>query len=414
MKNRPANLVALIWTAVMIAVVSSTLTLALTGGRVGNDHWVSEAEYESIERYRRLDEVRDILMNQYYKPLDEETLLTGAIRGMTKSAGDVYTFYYTPEEMKRELEDEQGRYCGIGVLIERSVDGYIEIARVYPDSPAELAGMKVGDLIYSVDGQPVGGLRGKSFEDGVKDIRGEENTTVRLGILRGKETFELEVMRADVNISYASYELLGEDVGYVSIAQFSGDAADRFDEALGYFKGHNVKGMVIDLRNNPGGFLSEVNRIADKILPKGVIVYIQDRAGARKDYYSDAEMYDIPVVVLVNRMSASASEIMAAAVQALDRGKVVGVTTYGKGVVQTMKTFEEDGAGMQYTSSSYFDARGRSIDGVGVTPDVEVPLEGERVPMRPDPESDNQLSRALEVLREEMDARTSGEKETSY
>ena len=401
MKNKPTRVVALIWAAVMIAAVSSTLTLLLTGARSG-EHWVSEREYEAVQRYKRLDEVRDILMTQYYQPLDEEALLTGAIRGMTKAVGDVYTFYYTPEEMQRESEDEQGRYRGIGVLIERSADGYIEIVRVYPDSPAELAGLKVGDLIYSVDGKLVGGLRGKNYEDGVKLIRGEENTTVRLGILRGKETFETDVMRADVNISYASYQLLGDDVGYVSVSQFSGDAADRFDEALGYFKGHNAKGMIIDLRNNPGGFLTEVNRIADRILPKGIIVYIQDRDGVRTDYYSDADMYDIPVVVLVNRMSASASEILAASVQALDRGKVVGVTTYGKGIVQTLKTFEPDGAGMQYTTSSYYDAQGRSINGVGVTPDVEVALEGDRVPMDPDPESDNQLATALEVLREEM------------
>ncbi len=401
MGNKPTRVVALIWAAVMIAAVSSTLTLLFAGARSG-DHWVSAQEYESVQRYRRLDEVRDILMTQYYQPLDEEALLTGAIRGMTKAVGDVYTFYYTPEEMQRESEDEQGRYRGIGVLIERSVDGYIEIVRVYPDTPAELAGLKVGDLIYAVDGKLVGGLRGKNYEDGVKLIRGEENTTVRLGILRGKETFETDVMRADVNVSYASYQLLGDDVGYVSISQFSGDAADRFDEALGYFKGHNAKGLIIDLRNNPGGFLTEVNRIADRILPKGIIVYIQDRDGVRTDYYSDAEMYDIPVVVLVNRMSASASEILAASVQALDRGKVVGVTTYGKGIVQTLKTFEPDGAGMQYTTSSYYDAQGRTINGVGVTPDVEVALEGDRVPMDPDPASDNQLAKALEVLREEM------------
>lgn len=402
MENRPTRLFALIWGAVMIAVVASTLTLALSGGRLGGDHWVSAEEYDAVQRYRRLDQVRDILMDQYYKPLDEEQLITGAIRGMTAAVGDVYTFYYTPEELDRVNEEDQGRYMGIGVLIERSEEGYIEVIRVYADSPAELAGLKVGDLIYSVDGELVGGLRGKNFEDGVKDIRGAENTTVRLGILRDKETFEVDVMRANVNISYANYELIGDDIGYVSITQFTGDAADRFDEALGYFKGHNAKGMIIDLRSNPGGLLTEVNRIADRILPKGIIVYIQDRNGVRTDYYSDEDMYDIPVVVLVNRRSASASEILAAAVQALDRGKVVGVTTYGKGVVQTLKTFEDDGAGMQFTTASYYDAKGRSINGVGVTPDVEVALEGERIPVDPDPDSDNQLAAALEVLREAM------------
>lgn len=409
MKKRPMSVAALIWGGVMIAVVASTLTLVLAGARSGGDHWVSAQEYEAVQRYSRLDRVRDILMSQYYQPLDEEALVTGAIRGMTAAVGDVYTFYYTPEEMQRENEDEQGRYHGIGVLIERSEEGYIEIVRVYDGSPAELAGLKVGDLIYSVDGQLVGGLRGQSYEDGVKRIRGEENTTVRLGVLREKETFELDVMRADVNISYVSYELLDDEIGYVAISQFTGDAADRFDEALGYFKGHNAKGMVIDLRSNPGGLLTEVNRIADRILPKGIIVYIQDRDGVRTDYYSDEDMYDIPLVVLVNSRSASASEILAASVQALERGKVVGMTTYGKGVVQTLKTFEEDGAGIQYTTASYYDAKGRSINGVGVTPDVEVALDGERVPVRPDPESDNQLATALETLRGEMDERQRAE-----
>ena len=402
MKQRPTRTVALIWAAVMIAVLSSTLTLALTGGK-GGEHWVSQQEYETVQRYRRLDRVRDILMNEYYQPLDEEALVTGAIRGMTKAVGDVYTFYYTPEEMQRESEDEQGRYHGIGVLIERSEEGYIEIVRVFPGSPAELVGMKVGDLIYAVDGQLVGGLRGQNYEDGVKMIRGEENTTVKLGVLREEETLEFDVMRADVSVSYAGYQLLDGDIGYVSISQFTGDAADRFDEALGYFKGHNARGMVIDLRSNPGGLLTEVNRIADRILPKGIIVYIQDRDGKRTDYYSDEEMYDIPLVVLVNRMSASASEILAASVQALERGKVVGVTTYGKGIVQTLKTFDDDGAGMQYTTSSYYDAQGRSINGVGVTPDVEVALDGDRVPVEPDPESDNQLAKALEVLMQEIE-----------
>lgn len=402
MKHRPTRIIALVWGAVMIAVVASTLTLLLSGGRSAGDHWVSAQEYESVQRYKQLDRVRDILMTQYYEPLDEEALITGAIRGMTKAVGDVYTFYYTPEELQREIEEDQGRYQGIGVLIERSQDGYIEVVRVYADSPAELAGLQVGDLIYSVNGRLVGGLRGQNYEDGVKDIRGEENTTVRLGILRDKETFDVDVMRASVNVSYASYQLLDDEIGYVSISQFTGDAADRFDEAVGYFKGHNAKGMVIDLRNNPGGLITEVNRIADRILPKGIIVYIQDREGKRTDYYSDEDMYDIPVVVLVNRMSASASEILAASVQALDRGKVVGVTTYGKGVVQTLKTFEEDGSGMQYTTASYYDAQGRSINGVGVTPDVEVALDGDRVPMDPDPVSDNQLATALEVLKREI------------
>ena len=158
--------------------------------------------------------------------------------------------------------------------------------------------------------------------------------------------------------------------------------------------------MIIDVRNDPGGLLTTVNRIADSILPEGVIVYIQDREGKRTDYYSDENYSDLPLVVLVNDMSASASEILAASVQALNRGKVVGTTTFGKGIVQTLISFDEDGAGMQLTTSSYYDANGRSIQGVGVVPDYEIPLDGERVPLDPDPVSDNQLKEGLRVLEE--------------
>ena len=176
-------------------------------------------------------------------------------------------------------------------------------------------------------------------------------------------------------------------------------------QAIDAFKSQTVAGLVIDVRSNPGGLLDQVVAIADSLLPKGVIVYTQDRSGARVDYYSDEDMYDVPLVVLTNESSASASEILAASVQALNRGVVVGLKTYGKGIVQTLSTFEIDGAGIQYTSSSYYDANGRSIHGVGVTPDIEVALEGDSIPLNPDPFSDNQLARALEALNDQIAAR---------
>lgn len=402
MKKRATRIVELIWAAVMIAVVASTATL-LMSSRGEGQRWVSEEEYARVKRYERLDEVREKLMQEFYRPLDEEKLLLGAIRGMTGAAEDVYTFYYTPEEMKREQEDTEGRYKGIGVQVERTQDGHIEIVRVYADTPSETAGLKAGDRIVTVDGEPVRADTFAAYMDGVRRVRGEENTEVLLGVQRGSQTLEFTVRRQDVNISYAEYRIIENDIGYVSIAQFTGDAASRFDEALEAFRAANVSGMVIDLRNNPGGFLDEVNRIADRILPEGVIVYVEDRKGARTDYYSTAEYYDVPLVVLVNDMSASASEILAASVQALNRGTVVGLTTYGKGVVQTMTTFSPDGAGMQYTTASYFDANGRSINGVGVVPDVEIALDAERIPIEADPRHDNQLAKALEILRAETE-----------
>lgn len=399
MKKRAALIAALLWAAVMVAVLSSSLTLAFTGGGMGDRHWVSSDEYERLKRYERLDEVRETLLTRYYKPLSEEDLLLGALRGMTASTGDVYTYYYTPEEMKRENEDDEGRFHGIGVLVERNQSGEIEIVRVYAGSPAEAAGLQAGDVVLSVNGQSVDALTTANYRDGVALMRGEENTEITLGIRRDDQISEVSVIRSNINISYTEYSIIEGSIGYVAISQFTGDAADRFEDAIEYFKQNGVEGMVIDLRNNPGGFLHYVTRIADDILPEGVIVYTEDRTGERVYHRSDAEFYDVPVVVLVNGMSASASEILAAAVQALDRGRVVGVTTYGKGVVQTLTTFGEDGAGMQYTTASYFDANGRSINGVGVVPDLEVALDASYVPFIPDPQSDNQLAAALRVLK---------------
>ena len=402
MKNRSTRVAALIWAAVMIAVISSTATMLLTGRSAGSGgiRWVSKSEYELIDRYRRLDEVRDVLMNQYYQPLEEDALLLGAINGMTGSIGDVYTFYYTPEQMARENANSEGHYYGIGVLIEQNADGYIEVLHVYPGSPAEAAGICEGDLVTHVAGEAVGTAGGRSYTDAVNMIRGEENTEVTLTIRRGGESFDLAVLRDDVNVSYLEYRMLDDGIGYVSISQFTGDAAERFEEAIAYFEAEGAKGMVIDVRDDPGGLLTVVNRIADAILPEGIIVYVQDREGKRTDYYSDADYCDLPLVVLANDMSASASEILCASVQALGRGTVVGLNTYGKGVVQSLLTFEEDGAGLQLTTSSYFDANGRSIHGVGVKPDVEVALDGDRVPLNPDPVSDNQLAVAIALLKQ--------------
>ena len=404
MKKGSERTFALIWAAIMIAVISSTATLLLAGRSTGaaGMHWVTGDQYEMIERYGRLEEVRQTMLTQYYEPLDEDALILGAIRGMTGAADDVYTFYYTPEEMQKEQENEEGVYRGIGVLVGQNGDGYIEVLRVYASTPAELAGIQVGDIITGVDGTEINTTFQQGYDEAVNMIRGVENTEVLLTIRRGEETLEVPVMRSNVNISYVEYTMLDGGIGYVAISQFMGDAADGFQQALDYFMAHDARGMVIDLRNNPGGLLNVVNRIADSVLPEGIIVYVQDREGKRTDYYSDEKMIDLPLVVLVNDMSASASELFAASVQALGRGAVVGMTTYGKGIVQTVVPFPQDGAGMQLTTASYFDANGRSIHKVGVVPDVEVALDGDMVPVDPDPVSDNQLSTAIEVLEGEI------------
>ena len=410
MNKSTLRVLALVWAALMIAVMSSTATLLISGragqSLDGDSRWVSTAEYESIQRYRRLDEVRDTLMKEYYQQLDEDKLLLGAIRGMTGAVEDPYTFYYTPEELKRSNQNQAGAYYGIGTLLQNTEDGTIEVIRVYADSPAETAGVREGDVITAVDGVAVSGADGRSYNEAVNRMRGGDGTRVVLTVNRAGESLEIPIIRGDVTISYASWQVLPGNIGYISITQFTGDASEVFHQAIAAFREQGVLGMVIDVRNNPGGLLDQVVSIADSILPTGVIVYVKERDGTRQDYYSDADYYDVPLAVLVNGMSASASEILASSVQALGRGTVVGLNTYGKGIVQSLKVFQDDNAGMQLTTSSYYDALDRCPQGVGVRPDVEIALEGSAVPLDPDPDSDNQLAEAIAQVQRRIAAGT--------
>ena len=406
MNKKTLRTVALIWAAVMIAVISSTATLLISGRNAQpvpeDSRWVSQEQYDTIQRYSRLDEVRGTLLDNYYQDLDEDALLLGAIRGMTASVRDPYTFYYTPEELKRANDNNAGLYHGIGVLLQNTSGGAIEIVRVFPNTPAEAAGLRVGDRILTVDGAEVSGADGRTYSEAVSMIRGLDGSRVTLKVQRGERTLEISANRADVSVSYASYQMLPGDIGYVSISQFTGNAAAVFHEAIESFRNSGAKGLVIDLRNNPGGWLDQAVSIADEVLPTGVIVYVLEKDGSRQDYYSDEAQFDVPLAVLVNDMSASASEILASAVQAFDRGAIVGVNTYGKGIVQSLITYQEDGAGIQVTTSSYYDALDRCPHKVGVKPDIEVALEAETVPTNPDPASDNQLAAAIEAVERQI------------
>lgn len=409
MKKNTLRTVALIWAAVMIAVISSTATLLISGRNAQplpeNSRWVSQEQYDTIQRYSRLDEVRSTLLDNYYQDLDENDLLLGAIRGMTASVRDPYTFYYTPEELKRANDNNEGVYHGIGVLLQNTSGGAIEIVRVYPNTPAEAAGLRVGDRILTVDGVEVSGADGRTYSEAVSMIRGVDGSRVTLKVQRGERTLEITANRADVSISYASYQMLPGDIGYINISQFTGNAAAVFHEAIETFRNSGAKGLVIDLRNNPGGWLDQAVSIADEVLPTGVIVYVLEKDGSRQDFYSDEAQFDVPLAVLVNDMSASASEILASAVQAFGRGAIVGVNTYGKGIVQSLFNFQDDGAGIQVTTSSYYDALDRCPHKVGVKPDIEVALEAETVPTAPDPASDNQLAAAIEAVQRQIKER---------
>ena len=291
MKRRVVIITAVVWMLVIVAVASSALTALVLSGSDGGSalRVVSEDAYEIIDRYRRLDEVRATLMNEYYQPLDEDELVLGAIRGMMSAVGDPYTFYYTADEMTAANEEFGGVYHGVGMLVQLTDDGAIEVARVYEDSPAEAAGVRMGDRIVAVDGVEVSGESAQTLNEAIDRIQGEDGTTVVLSVQRDGEILDLEVMRAEVSISYVEYQIINGDIGYINISQFSGNDVEGFQEAVSALQAAEVSGVIIDIRNNPGGLLTDVVEIADALLPEGLIAYVEDGHGNRTEYTSDAD-----------------------------------------------------------------------------------------------------------------------------
>ena len=396
MKKRNALLLALMWVLVIACTAGATTVLLLSGrvGRVG----------ELLSRYARLEAIRSTLVEDYYQEVDEEALIEGAIRGMMYALEDPYTFYYTPDELQRHDAQSEGVYSGLGILVQNNADGEIEIIRVYEGGPADAAGAQAGDRIVAVDSMPVSGGSVEELSDAVDRMRGESGSTVELQLRREGEVLDLTLTCGDVHVSNVNSAVLEGNIGYIEICQFSGDDVEGFRTAVDALQAANVRGLVIDLRNNPGGLLTDVVEIADLLLPEGDVVYVENRAGERVTYSSDAEYWDVPLVVLINGMSASASEILAAAVQDFDRGALVGTRSYGKGIVQSLLVFESDGAGMQYTSATYYTPFGRCIHGTGVSPDIvaEAPEGYYNLTGMPDPENDVQLKAALEQLEQRM------------
>ena len=396
MKKRNALLLAMMWVLVIACTAGATTVLLLSGrvGRVG----------ELLSRYARLEAIRSTLVEDYYQEVDEDALIEGAIRGMMYALEDPYTFYYTPDELQRHDAQSEGVYSGLGILVQNNADGEIEIIRVYEGGPADAAGAHAGDRIVAVDSMPVSGGSVEELSDAVDRMRGESGSTVELQLRREGEVLDLTLTCGDVHVSNVNSAVLEGNIGYIEICQFSGDDVEGFRAAMEELQAADVRGLVVDLRNNPGGLLTDVVEIADLLLPEGDVVYVENRAGERINYSSDAEYWDVPLVVLINGMSASASEILAAAVQDFDRGALVGTRSYGKGIVQSLLVFESDGAGMQYTSATYYTPFGRCIHGTGVSPDIvaEAPEGYYNLTGMPDPENDVQLKAALEQLEQRM------------
>jgi len=347
-------------------------------------------------------EVEQIINDYYLRDYDMEDLQYAGLKAMVAELNDPYSAYYTPEEYAALTQGLSGEYYGLGMVI--AIDeatGYAQVQYFLDGSPAEAGGVLVGDYVVSVDGQDV---RGYSLQDISTLCLGENGAPITLGVLRGEETLTFNLKRGEISRNMVTYAMLPGDIGYMDIVQFGGNCEALFGEAMDYFQENGAKGLVIDLRNNPGGYLDTVVHVLDQLLPEGTLVYTEDKQGKRETYTSDAACIDIPLVLLVNGNTASAAEIFAGAVQDYGWGAVAGTTTYGKGVVQNVIPLESTGGGIKITSSEYFTPNGRSIDGNGIYPDVYV---GAGSAVVTDPTNtafydDPQVARGLELLADEM------------
>ncbi len=329
------------------------------------------------------------IKENYLRDYDIKDVQYAGLKAMVASLGDPYSVYYTPEEFAAFQQNSSGEYYGVGMGIGiDEVTGLAVVSYFLEDSPAEEAGIQVGDLLVSIDGEDV--TKNTIQEIRVKCI-GDDGTPITIGVKRGEEVLEFNMARRSIELDMVEYKMLEGGIGYMRIKQFSGNSEALFNKGMDEFEEQGAKGIVFDLRNNPGGYLNTVVSMLDRLLPEGTIVYTEDKYGNRDTKTSDANNVQIPIVMLVNENTASASEIFAGAIQDYDWGKAVGTRTYGKGVVQIVIPIESTGGGLKITSSEYFTPKGRNIDGNGIYPDKYVELSAEAT-------EDTQLKEGLNEL----------------
>lgn len=353
---------------------------------------------EDASSEEKLSVLKGLIDENYIGDVDEEALEEGIYKGYIQGLEDPYSVYYNEEETKDLYETTEGEYSGIGAVLSQDLEsGVITLVQIYEDSPAAKAGLKDNDILTKVGDIEVTGM---DLSEVVTYIKGEKGTDVDLTVLRGEDAEEITVTatRDTVEAQTVKYEMLEGQTGYLSVSEFDSVTYAQYEEALNELTDQGMTGLIVDLRNNPGGNLNTVCEMLDLVLPKGTIVYTEDKDGKRETATSDDEhQINVPMVVLVNGNSASASEIYAGAVQDYGIGKIVGTQTYGKGVVQQIFDLG-DGTSVKLTIAEYFTPNGRNIDGEGITPDVEVEYEADEN----NPEADNQLEKALEVMKEEQ------------
>lgn len=335
----------------------------------------------------------------YNKDIKDENLEAGLLKGLVAGLADPYSQYLTSDEMKKLSETTTGKFQGIGVIISPDEDGTVTVISPIKGSPADRAGVESGDKILKINGKD---FSAEKINEASKEMRGEKGTTVKILLLKKKnlKTKEVEIKREEIKIDSIIKNKIG-DIGYIGITMFDEETGKDFVKALNELTKEGVKGIILDMRGNPGGVVDAAVEIGDAILPKSTFVTLKDNKGEIvQDYKLDDKYNDIKMVVLVNEGSASASEILSGAIRDLDRAKIIGKTTYGKGVVQNVISMPE-GDGLKLTTSEYFTPKGKSINKIGIKPDIEVELPENIKGIGIDyMDTDSQLKKAIEIIKE--------------
>ena len=398
----------LIGSFTMLAICAVVIAAAVKKGYIRPDTdgsiYIQSETYDGntgigTEAEQKLNLIDQTLKDFYFDDKDDSKVLDNIYKAYVNAYGDKYTVYYTADEYAKIQESSNGAYYGIGVVVRKNDDGTILVVEPYDGAPGKEAGMRKNDVIVTVNGESVAD---QDLNSVVAKIKGDEGTTVNIGIRRdgSDDIAELTVTRRKVEIKTVAYEMLDDSVGLITISEFDKVTAQQFKEAYAQLETLGMKGLVIDIRSNPGGLLNVVVDMLDEILPDGLIVYTEDKYGNRQEYNgSNPDVIDVPLAVLVNGESASASEIFAGAVQDYGAGTIIGTQTFGKGIVQTIRRMS-DGSAIKYTMAKYFTPKGQDIHGHGVTPDIVEELSDEFNNLTEyDASKDNQLQKAIEVIK---------------
>ncbi|MBQ1994476.1 MAG: S41 family peptidase [Lachnospiraceae bacterium] len=359
----------------------------------------TDVEYKKqVEDKAKL--IGNYIETYYFDDIDKEQMQDSVYKGIVNGLCDRYSAYYTEEENKTIMEKSSGVYCGIAAYIAINKEGYLEIVKPSPGGLAEKAGLKSGDIVRMIDGKNIKGLDISTI---MSMVRGEKGTKVKFVIDRKGESeyFEIEVVREEVEDDTVRYKMFENNVGYISVSAFETVTSDQFDRAVSALERQKMNSLIVDLRDNGGGQLSTAVEMLDRIIGKGLVVYTKDKQGEREELYAeDKKHLEVPIVILVNGNSASASEVFAGALKDYDKAVLIGTKTFGKGIVQTIFNLK-DGSSIKLTTSKYYTPKGTNIHGVGFEPDIKVEFDAESVEDIKEVDAirrDNQIQAAIDYL----------------